>query len=160
MPVIQVEARNGVVGLRVLRFLFDADRFSCLVKGDDAVSLRIVDLISEYDCTVIESSDKPIEPHLAVKDIVPQNQTNRFARDEFLADEKGLRNPLGFRLYFIGNAYPPAASITHEGFKARRIARRGNDQNIIDPRHHQGSQRIVNHRFVINRLQLFTRYQS
>jgi hypothetical protein len=41
-----------------------------------------------------------------------------------------------------------------ERLEARGVVRGGDDQDIVDPRHHQGGKGIINHRLVVDRLQL------
>ena len=48
-------------------------------------------------------------------------------------------------------------AVSKQMLKARRVLRRGNDENIADARKHQRRKRIINHRLVINRQKLLAR---
>ena len=75
----------------------------------------------------------------------PLESTQIVSRDE------GLRETTGFRLHRIRERDPEAAAISEQRFEARRIQRRGDDQNVADTGKHQDRQRIVNHRLVVDR---------
>jgi len=73
---------------------------------------------------------RPLEPghqlvqlHLAVKNIIAQNQTDRLTVNKLFTDQKGLSNPLRLRLYRIGELDPPASTITQQGLKTGNIMR-------------------------------------
>src|SRR5260364_415117 len=58
-------------------------------------------------------------------------------------------------LHSVLQIQPPLAAVVQERLIARRIDGRGNDQNILNPRSHQGGQWVVDHRFIVDRQQLF-----
>ena len=45
-------------------------------------------------------------------------------------------------------------AVTQELLEARRILRGGDDEDVADARQHEGAERVVDHRFVVDRDEL------
>ena len=92
---------------------------------------------------------------MAVEDIVPQHERGGIAAHEVRADMIGLGQPLGFGLHGIGQGHAPFAAVAQKSLKGCRVMGRSDDQDVANARQHQGRQRIIDHRLVIDRHQLF-----
>ena len=71
------------------------------------------------------------------------------------ADDECLRQAFRRWLHRILQIQPPGAAVAQQLLEARRVLRRGDDQDIAYPGQHQRGQRIVDHRLVVDRQQLF-----
>ena len=49
----------------------------------------------------------------------------------------------------------PTAAVARQLFEARRVLRRGDEQDFAQARQYEGCERVVDHRFVVHRQQLF-----
>ena len=92
---------------------------------------------------------------LAVENVVPQHHGHIVIADEFFSQDKGLGQSVGRRLFFIAQPHPVLAAIPQQFLEVGQIHRGGDDQDILDPRQHQGGQGVVDHGFVVNGKQLF-----
>ena len=73
---------------------------------------------------------------------------------KFCADDEGLRQPVRRRLHRVAEIDAPARAVAQQLLEARRVLRRGDDQDVADARQHQRGQRVVDHRLVVDRQQL------
>lgn len=73
---------------------------------------------------------------VAVEDVVAQNQRARFAGNKFLADDERLRQAIGRRLLRVGKRHAKLGAIAQQATEVRQVGRRGDDQNILNARHH------------------------
>src|SRR5918993_3221051 len=94
---------------------------------------------------------------MAVIDIVAQDQHGGAAGHELGADHIGLSQTLGLGLLGIGEADAPLLACAQKLREARQVVRSGDDQDVAYPRQHQGSERVVDHRLVIDRQKLLRR---
>ncbi len=69
-------------------------------------------------------------------------------------DHERLRQPVGLVLYRVGQVDAEIGSVAEQPVKARGVLRRGDHQDVADAGHHQRGQRVVDHRFVVDRHQL------
>ena len=159
MPVVKIQAGHSIVALGTGRLFLDAHRHAFVVEFNHAVAFRVMDIVAKNDRAATEVVNNFTHTHLAEKNVVAQDKRYRLTRDEFLADQKCLGNAFGLRLHSVGKLYSPAAAVTEQGLETRRVLRRGDDQYVADARRHECSQRIVDHRLVVNRLQLLAGYQ-
>ena len=91
----------------------------------------------------------------AVKNVVAQNEGDRVGADKRVGDQKGLGDAGGFWLLAIINVQSPFPAVGQELPEAGQILRRGDETNLAHAVFNQGGQGIIDHRFVINWLQLF-----
>ena len=91
---------------------------------------------------------------MTVEDIVAKHERGGIAADEIRADMIGLRQSLGLGLDGVGQRHAPFAAIAQQRLESGGVMRRGDDQHIANARKHEGRQRIIDHRFIINRHQL------
>src|SRR5207244_3530539 len=83
-----------------------------------------------------------------------EDEADRVAADEGLADQEGLGDAAGVRLDLVGQGQPDLAAVAEELLDARRVARRADDEDVTDAREHQHRQRIIDDRLVVDRQQL------
>src|SRR5436309_11491119 len=95
----------------------------------------------------------------AIKDVVSQNQRDGVLADERFGDEKRLGDSLGLGLLAVLDAQPPRAAVAEQLAEAGQIVGRGNQAELPDTAFDEGRQRIIDHRLVENRLELFARDQ-
>lgn len=90
-----------------------------------------------------------------MEDVVAEHEADAVVADELLADDKGLRQAVRRGLLGILEAYAIVGAVAQQAPEARQILRRGDDEDVPDPRQHQRADRIVDHRLVVDRQQLF-----
>ena len=97
---IEVEAHDGVVGLRMGGLLLDAQAVALLVELGHSVALGVVHPVAEDGgVVVLLGVDDGLLQHAgesaAVEDVVAQYQTDAVVADELLADDEGLCQTVG-----------------------------------------------------------------
>ena len=115
--IIDVEAGHREMALRDFWLFFQADRLAIRPKLDDPVSLRIAHLIAKDARPAlggdhVERLSKEVE--FAVENVVPQNQRDAIAADEFLSDEEGMRDARGLLLRGIFDAHAERGTIAEK----------------------------------------------
>ena len=73
---------------------------------------------------------------------------------ELSPDDEGLREPVGPGLLGISDREAPLLAVAQQTDETGLFCRRRDDQNIPHPRQHQGRQRIIHHRLVVDGEQL------
>lgn len=111
MLIVEIKTGDSKVRPGLGRFFFDGEDLSGLVEFDDTVTLGIMDRVAKDHGATGKFGHDAIDPHLAVKDIVAEDQTDRVAGNERFADEKSLGNPLRFSLHRIGKADTETAAV-------------------------------------------------
>ena len=156
---VEVQADHGVIALGSLGFLFDAQAVAFLVELRDAVALGIIHPIAEHRRLAIflRGTHRLLEDRresVAVEDVVPEHQAHAVVPDEFLADDESLRQSVRRRLLRIGEMHAIVGTVAQQAPEARQVLGRRDDQDVPDPGQHQHADRVVDHRFVVNRQQL------
>ena len=154
--VVEVQAGDSVAGLGLLRLFLDADSLAGSIELHHAVTLGIMHMVGKHRAAIgtgiglLQQGDEV----MAVIDVVAQHQRRRVVADEILADQKGLRQTIRAGLHGVLQVQAPLGTIAQQLLEARRVLRRGNDQNVADTRQHQRGERVVDHGLVIHRQQL------
>ena len=91
---------------------------------------------------------------MAVEDVVAQDQCTGLSGDELLADDEGLGEAVGHGLDGVGEFNSPILAIAEQTAEHLLLVGRGDDEDVADPRQHQRGERVVDHRFVVNRQKL------
>ena len=86
-----------------------------------------------------------------IEDVVSQHHRAGIVPDELLAQQKRLGQSVRARLHLVLEVDPELASVAQQVLKPRGIVRRGDNQDLPDPRQHQRAEGVVNHGFVIYR---------
>ena len=85
------------------RLLFEPDRAALAIEFDDAVALRVPDLIPEHGravCLGRRALERLGEPG-AVEDVVAERQRHGVVADELAPDDERLRQAIGARLHGV-----------------------------------------------------------
>ena len=94
---------------------------------------------------------------VAMDQIVAEHQGTGVASDPFLADQKCLGDAVRARLLGIGDADAEMRAVMEQALELRQVLRRGDHQHLANAGQQQGRERVVHHRLVIDRQQLFRR---
>ena len=92
---------------------------------------------------------------MAEKDVIAQHHRAGAAGQEILGQQIGLRQPVGRGLRNIGEVQPPLATIAHQALELGLILGGGDDRDLANAGQHQHAEGVIDHRFVIDRQQLF-----
>ena len=130
------------------------------VELHHAIALRVVDVIAEDGRAALEVGKGLVKAVAAVEDVVAEDQRDRVLADEALGDQKRLGDALRLGLLAIINGQPPGAAVAEQLPEARQILRRGDQAELPDAALDQRRQRVIHHRFVIDRLELLARHQG
>ena len=159
VAVVEVQARDRVVALGVSGLFLNVGGVAVLVKRDDAETLGVVDVVAKDGAAAIGSVGGGILQALgearAVEDVVAQDHGAAVVANELLAQDKRLGQAVGAGLDLVLQMQAVLAAVTQQRLKARGVGGGGDDQNVLNARQHQGRQRIVDHRLVIDGQQLF-----
>ncbi len=157
---VEVDARDGVVALRLGRFLFDAHAVALAVEFGHAVALRVADPVAEDGGLALllgrpdRFQQQGCEAH-AVEDVVSQDQAGAIAADELLSDEEGLRQAVRAGLLGIRETDAVVGAVAQQAPEGRQVLRGADDQDVPDARQHQRADGIVHHRLVVDGEELF-----
>jgi hypothetical protein len=150
--VVEVEAGHRVVGAGPRGLLFDAHHLACCIELDHAVSRRILYVVAEDGGALAARGGllEHLAQVLAVEDVVAQHQTARRAGQKIPAEQERLRQPIGRRLGHVAERQAPLAPVTQQPLERRQVLGRGDDQDLPHPAQHEGRERVVDHRLVVD----------
>ena len=151
--VVEVEARYCVAGFGFFGFFFDGDGLFVGVEFDDAVAFRVGDRVGEDGGPFIVGVGglQYFAEVVAVKDVVAKDEGRGVAANEVGTKNKGLGKAIRAGLYDVLEIDAPLTAITEQLLKARGVLRGGDDEDVFDARQHEGGERVVDHRFVVDR---------
>ena len=90
-----------------------------------------------------------------IENIITQHQTGAIITDEFFTDDESLCETIRARLLSILKMNAIVRTITKQTFEARQVVGRGDDEDIAYASLHQHADRVIDHRFVVDRQELF-----
>ena len=96
---------------------------------------------------------------VGVDQVVAERQGAGLAGDPVAADQEGLGDAVRSRLLGVGEAHAEPLAVAQQAAELRQVLRRGDHQDVADAGQHQGGQRVVHHRLVVDRQQLLGRRQ-
>src|ERR1700726_4547510 len=152
--VVNIKARNGKVRFRLLGFFLQTYGPPVGVELHDTVTLRIAHLISENACSLLNGQRVAVEIEFAVKNVVTEDQGNAGPGDKICADEKSFCDPIWFCLLSVMEIQSELGPVAQKITQHRQILWRGDDQDLAQTAEHESSQRIADHRLVVDRKQL------
>ena len=160
--VVEVEACHGIGALRMLRLLLDGYGIEILVELDDAEALGVVHMVAEdrgspFMLGTLRSPAQVPREAVAVEDVVTQHESAGASIDELPADDEGLGKAVWGGLLGIGEAYPELGAISQQPLEVREVMGRRNDQDVAYACKHEGRERVVDHRLVVDRQELLAR---
>ena len=154
--VVEIQAGDRVVRLRLQWLLFQADGLAALVELDHAVALRVQHVVGEDAGAglALRSAAEQLVEVVAVIEVVAQDQRAEVVADERLADQEGLGQAVRRRLHGILQVQAPVRTVAQQLLEAWGVLWGRDDQYLADARQHQGTERVVDHRLVVHRQQL------
>ena len=156
---IEIQAHNGIVRLRLLRLLLDAQAVALIVDFCHAIALGVVHVVAKHRrFPVLLCIDNALAQQLgeahAVENVVAEHEAGAVVANELLADNERLCQTVGTGLLGILEMYANLAAVTQQATETREVVRGGDDENLAYARVHESRDGIVNHRLVENRNQL------
>ncbi len=155
---VEVQAGDGVGALGLGGLLLDGDGPALRVELHDAEALGVVNVVAEDRrpprLGVLDGARQVARQAVAVEDVVAEHQGARLAGDEVLADGEGLREAVRRGLLGVGEVDAVARAVAEQALEVGQVGRRGDDQDVLDARQHEGAEGIVDHGLVVNRQQL------
>ena len=155
---VEVQAGDGVGALGLGGLLLDGDGPALAIELHDAEALGVVHVVAEdrgaARLRVLDGARQVARQAVAVEDVVAEHQRARLAGDELLADGEGLGQAVGRGLLGVGEVHAEAGAVAQQPLEVGQVGRRGDDQEVLDARQHEGGQRIVDHGLVVDRQQL------
>ena len=91
---------------------------------------------------------------MAIEDVVAEDERDAVTADEIAADDEGLGEAVRRWLHRVGQLDPERRPSPSNCLKERLVLRGRDNQDLADARHHQGGERIVDHRLVVDGQQL------
>ena len=166
---VKIEPDDRIIRLGIGRLLLDGQDLQpfILVVGHffelhDAESLRILHIVAKDRrlpaARCLHSPGQLGVKSVSVENIVPQDHRTAVVADEVLTDREGLGEPFRLVLDRVFQLHPELGAVSQELADAGRVLRRGDDEHLADLGQHQCAERVIDHRFVVYRKQLFTCY--
>ncbi len=161
LAVVEIEAGDGVITFRLRRLFLNADRLAAFVERHHAVTFRILHVVSEHGATLLLTIRiaKQRGEIVTVEDVIAEHKRAGGVADKVFTDDESLREPIRTLLDGILQINAPLRSVAQQLLETRQIARRADDQDIAHAGQHQRAQRVVDHRFVVDRQQLLAQCQ-
>src|SRR3569623_3430594 len=102
LVIVEIKPRHRIIGLRPRRLFFDRDSAKIMIECADAVTLRILHMVSKYGRTAIARVDasQRINQIVPEKYVIAEEQCAWPAADEAPADDECLSQPVGAGLHF------------------------------------------------------------
>ena len=139
----------------MLGLLDDGGRPVFAVELDDAVPLRIGDVIGEDDRRLGDGRRlQPFAQLGAEEDVVTEHEGDPLSGDELLADDERLRETLGAGLLGIDEATAPPGAVAEHALETRQVLGSADHEDLADAGRHQRRERVVDHRLVVDGKQL------
>ena len=162
LAVVEIQARHCVIALGLGRFFFQREHLALLVELRHAIALGVGDMVGKHAgaCIALHGTAQQLVEIMAVEDVVAQHQGAGRTVQKGLANQKGLRQAVRAGLHRVLQLDTPLAAIAQQLLKAWCVLGGADNQNLFDPRQHQGGERVVDHRLVIHRQQLLADCQS
>ena len=156
---VEVQAGDGVAGLRVLGLLLDGDGVEVGVELHHAEALGVVDVVAEHGGQaalrgVLHRAAQVADQAVAVEDVVPEDERAGLAGGEPLADHERLGQAVRAGLHGVGQVHAVVRPVAQKALEVRQVGRGRDDQDVADAGHHKDGQRVVDHRLVVYRQQL------
>src|SRR5437868_12265569 len=92
---------------------------------------------------------------MTVENIVAENKRRWTALNKFGSYHEGLCQAIGTSLTGVGKSHAQLFTASQQGLEAGQVMWRRNNQDIPNAGQHKGSERIIDHRLVVNWQKLF-----
>ena len=90
-----------------------------------------------------------------MEEVVAQHECSRSPSQKVSANQKRLGQTIRTRLDRVLNVHAPGRPIAKQALKSPLIVGCGDDQHLPNPRQHQCAERVIDHRLVVHRQELF-----
>ena len=125
----------------MLGLFLDGNSVVVRIEFHYAEALGVVHMVAEHRgaALALGAVDRRLElagEAVAVEDVVAQHQRAGLAGDELLADDERLRQAIGRRLLRVRKRHAKLAAVAQQTLEVGQVGRRGDDQNILNARHH------------------------
>ena len=158
---VEVQAGHGVGAAGPLGLLLDGQGAALRVELDDAEALGVVHVVAEHGGAArrgrLGGAPQVAPQAVAVEDVVAEHERAGLARDPGLPYREGLRQAVGRGLLGVGERHAEARAVAQQPLEVREVGGGGDEQDVPDPGEHEGRQRVVDHRLVVDRQQLLAR---
>ena len=91
---------------------------------------------------------------VAVEDVVPEDERAGLPSREPLADDERLGQAVRAGLHGVGQVHAVVRPVAEQPLEVGQVGRGRDDEDLADARQHEGRQRVVDHRLVVDRQQL------
>ena len=154
--VVKIEAGDSPAGFRLAGLFFDGQGASLAVEVHHAEALRIGHGVGEDRRPLFQlgGAAQLRGQIVAIEDVVAQDQGTGVRADEIAADDEGLGQALRARLDRVGQLDAPLPAVAQQGLESLAVLWSRDDEDLPYPRQHEGRQRIVDHRLVVDRQEL------
>ncbi|CAM3169368.1 hypothetical protein PANO111632_06240 [Paracoccus nototheniae] len=155
--VEEIEAGDGIVRRGNLGFLDDRAGAHLIVEIHHAIAFRVRDAITKDRPAAVATVGgcQQFRQPVTKEDVVAQHHRGWRPVQKILGQDIGLCEPVGRGLDDPGEVDPPLAAIAQQALELGLILGRGDDGDLADAGQHQHGDRIIDHRLVIQRQQLF-----
>ena len=141
----------------MIRFFFETERFAIRIEFDHTIMLRIAHRICKDLRAIFQrrGAAQIIPQAGAEENIIAENQTAESPPIKSFPMMKASARPTRLRLCRIGKRSSPFLSVAEQTLERRQAFGRADHQDFPNTRQHQHRKRIINHRLVIDRQDLF-----
>ena len=131
--------------------------FHILIELDHAVTFRVADVIPEDGRAffLFAGADEEIFKAVAEEDVVPKDQAGVASLDEVSGEKERLGDAFRLRLRNVLKGTPPLAAVPKEFAALPAVVRRVDVGNLSDALQKENRLRIIDHRLIVDRQQLF-----
>ena len=116
-------------------------------------------MVAKNRCTAFEFAERTRENITAVENIITEDEGHRVLADKTFRDEERLRDAFGLGLLAVIKRHTKTRTVTEQLLEARQVLRGGDEADFAHAALDERGERVINHRLVIDRLELLTRNQ-
>src|SRR5437773_1230758 len=124
------------------------------IELHDAIAFRIIDVVAEDHGAAFEIRESCIKSIRPIKYVISEDQCDGVLANEGFGNQKSLGNSLGPGLLAVFDPQAPRTAIPEQLAEARQIMWRGNEAKLPDTAFDKSRQRVIDHRFIKDRLKL------
>ena len=152
---VEVQPGHCVVRLRLLRLLLQRGRRTVGGEGHHTVGRGVAHPVGEDGATVdlVEAAQLGAQTG-TVEDVVTEDQRHRLIADEVRPEDERLGQPVRLLLHGVLDGHPELGTVAEQASELVVVLGGRDDEDLADAGEHQGGQRVVDHRLVVDRHEL------
>ena len=159
ISVVEIDAGDGVVGFRLRGFFLKGEDATIGSELDDAVAGGVGDVVAKNGGSggAGPGGFERAREIMAVEKVVAEDEGRGFGAGEeagVAGDVEGLGEAVGAGLLGVGELEAEVGAVAEQFFKEREIGGGGDDEDLANAGEHQDRQRVIDHRFIVNRHEL------